>query len=151
MLIVQHYDMTEILSMSKAVNKKAALYPKMTIGVLVETLEPSQIKTVVTVSVTFIVAVFFLGGWMVRNSYEWEKQAHIVSDELKGLKFYRELEENQRKLQNAEAEIESLKRQNEQVRNHLDVNDTEITTTRRLPRKDPAIIIVVTKRPRKFF
>lgn len=132
------------LSMYNASNKKRSK-ESQTVGTMVESLKPSELRSVISVMVTAAVTIFVFGLWLSNTKYELDMKAHIAKDNEERAMDAEKHNALQRRIDNLADEKEMWKSKYENSQITVCEAEKETTPVPKHPPKEPVLMIAVPK------
>ncbi|HEX8147566.1 MAG TPA: hypothetical protein VF591_10335 [Pyrinomonadaceae bacterium] len=100
-------------------NHKSESLPPLTMGVIVESLKPSEMRSVITTTVTVIVMAFGAGVWLTSMKYDLDNRNHQLQDGIQRAADLEEHAEFQKTIRNLEDEVRKLTLMNEELESRM--------------------------------
>jgi hypothetical protein len=107
--------------------------PSLTVGVLVESLKPSEARSLIATAVTIIVMVFGAGVWVTSIKNELDNKAHVLRDQIEQAADGEAHLEFQKKIHDLEDKVRNLTIKNEELEIQKSASERRNANAPKLP------------------
>ena len=126
--------------------RKDPTVDSLTIGIIVESLKPSQFRSVISTGVTIVVVMFSFGFWVAQMKADLAMKAHEIKDNEERMKDAEEQGRLQRRVDTLE--IAAEKGKDELSAGSQSLQETQNSSVSSRPTKDPVVVRVAPKSDR---
>lgn len=118
----------------------------LTVGIIVESLKPSHVRSVIGTGVTIVIVMFSFGFWVAQMKADLDMKAHLIRDNEEHMKDAEEQGRLQRRVDALEIAAEKGKYELSAGSQRLQETQNLLISSR--PTKEPVVVRVAPKSDR---